>query len=301
MRDIKTLDLNLLKALDALLDERSVTRAAARLSLTQPAVSGMLTRLRDSFGDPLFVRNQRGIIPTPRALELALPVKKVLDEIGELLQPALFDPATAAMTVSIAATDYALKTILVPFLARLREVAPGIRVAIHPVEDDRLQGQLESGELDLVLITPEVTLPGLHARRLFDERYVSVMRSSHPAATTGSLTLAQFCQLDHAIVSYVGGRFRGATDIALAQQGLSRHVTLSVNSFTALTEILLITDLIAVMPERLVRHQPGLICMEPPLPISGFTKVAAWHDRTHHDSSHAWVRAFLFEICSGLA
>lgn len=298
MRDIKTLDLNLLKALDALLDERSVTRAAARLSLTQPAVSGMLTRLRDSFGDPLFVRNQRGIIPTPRALELAMPVKKVLDDIGDLLQPAVFDPATAVMTVSIAATDYALKTILVPFLARLREVAPGIRVAIHSVEDSRLLTQMESGELDLALITPEVTQPGLHARRLFDERYVCVMRSTHPAAAAGTLTLAEFCTLEHAIVSYVGGSFRGATDIALAQQGLTRHVALSVNSFTALTDILQMTDLIAVMPERLIRHQTGLICMEPPLPISGFTKVAAWHDRTHHDAGYAWVRAFLFETCT---
>lgn len=301
MRDIKTLDLNLLKALDALLDERSVTRAAARLSLTQPAVSGMLTRLRDSFGDPLFIRNQRGIIPTPRALELAIPVRKVLDDIGDLLQPALFEPATAEMTVSIAATDYALKTILVPFLARLRDVAPGIRVAIHPVEDSRLQAQLESGELDLVLITPEVTLPGLHARRLFDERYVCVMRATHPAASLGVLSLEQFCALDHAIVSYVGGSFWGATDTALSQQGLSRHVALSVNSFTALIEILQITDLIAVMPERLIRHQPGLISMAPPLPIAGFTKVAAWHERTHHDSGHAWVRAFLFEVCSNLA
>jgi DNA-binding transcriptional LysR family regulator len=124
MTDIKTLDLNLLKALDALLDERSVTRAASRLGLTQPAVSGMLTRLRESFEDPLFVRTQRGIIPTLRALEMSEPVKRLLSDAEALLQPPAFDPATARMTLSVAATDYALRAIVVPFLCALRPRAP---------------------------------------------------------------------------------------------------------------------------------------------------------------------------------
>ena len=104
--DIRNLDLNLLKTLDALLDERSVTRAAQRLALTQPAVSGMLVRLRDSFGDPLFVRAQRGMLPTARALELAAPVKQLLSDIEQLLQPAHFDPRSAELTLRLAATDY---------------------------------------------------------------------------------------------------------------------------------------------------------------------------------------------------
>ena len=217
------LDLNLLRALDALLDERNVTRAAQRLSLTQPAVSAMLTRLRESFGDPLFVRSQRGIVPTERALELAAPLKQVLSEIEQMLQPRAFDPREAGMTLTLASTDYALRAVVVPFLARLREAAPGVRAVIVPVQHERLQAQLESGDVDMALITPETTPVDLHARRLFDERYVCVMRADHPAAAR-RLTLERFCALDHALVSYAGGSLSGVTDEALARVGRSRRV-----------------------------------------------------------------------------
>src|SRR6516225_214636 len=137
--DIRTVDLNLLRTLDALLDERNVTKAAQRLSLTQPAVSGMLTRLRESFDDPLFVRTQRGIVPTLRALELAAPLKQILGEIDALLRPPAFDPATAELTLSIASTDYALQVVVLPFLEALRRKASGVRVAVVPVQDALLQ------------------------------------------------------------------------------------------------------------------------------------------------------------------
>jgi len=297
MRDIRTVDLNLLKTLDALLDERSVTRAATKLALTQPAVSGMLTRLRDSFDDPLFVRTQRGIVPTPRALELAAPVKRVLEEIGALLQPATFDPAIARMTISIAATDYALQTIIVPFLALLRQRAPFIRLAVRPMEDEKIQSQLETGDIDIALMTPETTPPDLHARRLFDEQYVCALRRDHPDAAEGTLSLARFCELEHAIVSYVGGGFRGVTDLELAKIGRERRVILSISSFLVLTDILCTSDLMAVVPKRLVINDETLRLIESPLAIPGFTKVAAWHERTHHDPAHQWIRALLFEIC----
>ncbi len=298
MRDIRTVDLNLLKALDALLDERSVTKAAARLALTQPAVSGMLTRLRDSFADPLFVRAQRGLVPTPRALELALPIKRVLGEIEALLQPQRFEPATASVTLTIAATDYAQRTILVPFLTALGRQAPGIRIAALPVDDNRVLSQLEAGDLDLAILTPETTHDGLHARHLYEEQYVCVMRHNHPAAS--DLTLQRFCALDHAIVSYAGGGFRGVTDSALAQLGLERRVSLSVTSFLMLLEVLRGSDLIAVVPRRLVRASDGLQISEPPLSLPGFSKIAAWHERTHHQPAQQWVRALLFETCKAL-
>lgn len=157
--DIKSLDLNLLKALDALLDERSVTRAAERLALTQPAVSGMLTRLRESFDDPLFVRTQRGIAPTLRALALAGPLKELLCNAEALLRPQAFDPATAHMTLRIAATDYALQAVVLPFLAVLRQRAPGLCVAVVPAQHLPLHERLERGDIDLALVTPERTAP----------------------------------------------------------------------------------------------------------------------------------------------
>ncbi|WP_321924784.1 LysR family transcriptional regulator [Paraburkholderia guartelaensis] len=294
------LDLNLLRALDALLDERNVTRAAQRLSLTQPAVSAMLTRLRESFGDPLFVRSQRGIVPTERALQLAAPLKQVLSEIEQMLQPQAFAPAEAEMTLTLASTDYALRAVVVPYLARLRETAPGVRAVIVPVQHERLQAQLESGDVDLALITPETTPADLHARRLFDERYVCVMRADHPAAAR-RLTLERFCALDHALVSYEGGSLSGVTDEALVRVGRTRRVTVSVNSFLVLPDILLTSDLIAVVPSRLVKNAPGLAVVEPPLAIPGFTKTLAWHERTHRSPGHQWARALLFETCEALA
>jgi len=301
MNDLKSMDLNLLKALDALLDEHSVTRAAARLGLTQPAMSGMLTRLRERFGDPLFVRAQRGVVPTRRALELAQPVKQLLRGIDALLQPDRFEPASAAMTLSIGATDYALRAIAVPFLAALRRQAPGIRVAVLPVEDERLQQRLERGELDLALVTPDSTPADLHARRLFDERYVCVMRRDHPAAADAGagngLSLDVFCALDYALVSYAGGGFAGVTDAALAALGRQRRVTLYVTSFLILPEILRASDLAAVVPRRLAAGMDGLAMFEPPLAIPGFTKTVAWHERTHRDPAHRWLRELLFQTC----
>ncbi len=134
MRDIKSLDLNLLKAFDALFDERNVTRAADRLGLTQPAVSGMLGRLRDSFDDPLFVRTQRGIVPTIRAEELATPIRQILSEVGGLLQPAVFDPSTAEFTVSLAATDYALHAVVLPFCQDFGGSRPASGLQFFPLK-----------------------------------------------------------------------------------------------------------------------------------------------------------------------
>lgn len=295
MRDIKSLDLNLLKAFDALFDERNVTRAADRLGLTQPAVSGMLGRLRDSFDDPLFVRTQRGIVPTIRAEELATPIRQILSEVGGLLQPAVFDPSTAEFTVSLAATDYALHAVVLPFLPRLRRLAPGIRVAILPVEDEDPQARFERGELDLALVTPETAPQNLYSRHLFDETYVCAAKAGHPDAPSGAISLDRFCSLDHVLVSLSGQRFLGVTDIALAALGKQRRVVLSVGSFLALGEILKMTDLISVIPSRLARSDRALTVMEPPLSIPGFSKIAVWHGRTHQDPRHQWFRSLLFK------
>ena len=156
------------------------------------------------------------------------------------------------------------------------------------------------GEIDLALVTPESTLPELHARRLFDERYVCVMRANHPDAQGGALSLDRFCELDHALVSYIGGSFKGVTDEALARLGRERRVTVSVTSFLVLPRILKSSDLIAVVPYRLVARSRGLVAIEPPLEIPGFTKTASWHERTHRSPAHRWVRELLFKTCAAL-
>jgi DNA-binding transcriptional LysR family regulator len=294
--DIRTMDLNLLKALDALLDERNVTRAAERLALPQPAMNVMLTRLRESFGDQLFVRSQRGIVPTLRALELAGPLKQVLGDVQILLEPPAFDPALANLALTIAATDYALQAVVVPFLSVLRPRAPGIRVVVVPAQ----QQQLERGEVDLSLLTPESPPADLRSRRLLDERYVCLIRSDHPAAKSERISLDFFCALEHASVSYPGANFAAATDEALAKFGRERRVALSVNSFLVLPTILRESDMIAVVPRRLATHVEGLSVIDPPFDIPGFTTTAVWHQRTHHCPGQRWLRALLFEICESL-
>ena len=300
MRDIRKLDLNLLRALDALLDERSVTKAAERLALTQPAVSGVLARLRESFDDPLFVRTPRGIVPTPRAMQIVGPLKQILGEVETLLRPSTFEPSTAAFTISVAATDYAFRAAVIPFLSKLRQVAPGIRVAARPVEDDRVETQFERGDLDLALMTPEAALPELHSQHLFDESYVCAVRADHPDATARALSIDRFCALDHALVSFTGERFWGVTDDALTSIGRRRHIAVSVTGFLVLTEVLLTTDLIAVVPRRLVSGVDGLVLLKPPIDIPGFSKLAVWHERTHYDPGHQWARALLIETCGAL-
>jgi len=160
MRDIRSLDLNLLKTLDALLEERNVTRAAARLGLTQPAVSAMLARLREAFEDPLFVRAQRGIVPTLRATAMAGAVKQVLGDIEGLLRPGAFDPATATFTLTLAATDYALQVIAVPYLSALRRQAPGIRVAVRPMDERPALALFEQGASQVIATATHGVLSG---------------------------------------------------------------------------------------------------------------------------------------------
>ncbi|MBC2666923.1 LysR family transcriptional regulator [Novosphingobium flavum] len=294
IRDIRSLDLNLLKALDALLIECNATRAAERLGLTQPAVSGLLARLRDAFGDPLFVRGQRGMLPTERALQLAGPVRQVLEAAEALLQRPAFVPAEADMTLTLAATDYALQAVVAPFLVRLRVEAPGIRVAALAADSLALQARFDTGDLDLALTTPQTALPALHARTLFEEDYVVALREDHPDAAA-PLGLDRYCALDHALVSLAGGGFAGVADAALAGLGRSRRVVLSVSSFLVLAGILRSTDLIATVPRRLLRDMPGLAIRPLPLPVPGFTKIAVWHERTHRDEGHRWLRGLLFE------
>lgn len=295
MRDIKSLDLNLLKAFDALFGERNVTRAADRLGFTQPAVSGMLARLRDNFDDPLFVRTQRGIVPTKRAEDLATPIRQILSDVGGLLQPAIFDPATAEFTVSVAATDYALHTVVLPILPKLRALAPGIKVAISAVESGHQQQLFERGEIDLGLVTPETAPQDLHDVHLFDETYVCAMREDHPEAGRKDISLDRFCELDQAVVSFSGERFHGVTDVALAKVGRQRRVVLSVTSFLALLDVLKTTDVIAVIPSRLARRDAGVVTVAPPIPVAGFSKILVWHDRIHRDAGLRWFRALILE------
>jgi DNA-binding transcriptional LysR family regulator len=295
LRDLRRTDLGLLAVLDALLEERSVTRAAVRLAVTQPTVSGMLARLRKVFDDPLFVRTQRGLLPTPRALAVAPQLKQWLNDAGALVAGQTFEPSSARWTTAVAANDYIQSALIVPFLARLRAGAPHARVVVRPASTDRVADTLASGELDLNITgtteTPSYDLP---SRLLYEERYVGVVRQDHPLDGQRAVSLDTFCSYPHVLVSPTEGRFAGPTDQALARLGRARRVVLSVPGFLVLPDILQTDDLIAVVPERVLRGRlAGLRTFTPPVAIPTFAVVALWHPRLHKDPAHRWFRELL--------
>lgn len=287
---LRRLDLNLLVTLDALLSEHHVTRAAARLHLSQPAVSVQLARLREVFEDSLLLPGPRGMRPTARADELREPLRQALESLAQAVAPASpFDPAHASRTWRIAASDYGESTIVLSALAGLRSAAPGTRLAIFELTPSALAREVEQGRIDLAFHIAEEAPTDLHQRSVFTERYVLASRVGHPKLKRRP-TLAQFCKLDHVIVSPDGGGFLGATDTALADRGMSRNVALSVPHFLFLVSVLANTDFVAMVPSRLVRENKALQVVEPPLELPGFEMLMLWHERVHRDPAHRWLR-----------
>ncbi|MHA6195419.1 LysR family transcriptional regulator [Pseudomonas wadenswilerensis] len=290
---LRRLDLNLLVTLDALLTELNVTRAAQRLHLAQPTVSVQLARLRDLLGDPLLLPGPRGMRPTARAEALRAPLRQALEALHLAIAPAQdFDPAAASQTWRVAATDYGASTILLPALARIRAAAPATRLAVLDLQPSALVRQAELGEIDMAFHIAEQAPDALHQRSLFVERYVLVGRVDHPGLRRKP-TLKQFCALEQVIVSPDGGGFHGPTDTALAEQGLSRQVVLSVPHFMLLASVLASSDLVAMVPERLVVGDARLKMVEAPLAVRGFEMLMLWPERVHRDPGHRWLREII--------
>lgn len=287
---LRRLDLNLLVTLDTLLTEHNVTRAAERLHLSQPSVSIHLAKLRDILGDPLLLPGPRGMRPTARADELRIPLRQALESLERAVSPCSpFDPAKASHTWRIAASDYGESTVLLPALAGLHLAAPDTRLAVLEVAPSRIARQSEQGDIDLAFHIRGDALQGLRHRSLFTERYVLVGRAGHPRLKRRP-TISQFCKLDHVIMSPNGGEFQGVTDIALSALGLTRRVVLSVPHFLFLVSVLASTDLVAMLPSRLVCDNRALQVVEPPVDVPGFEMSMLWHERSHRDPAHRWLR-----------
>jgi DNA-binding transcriptional LysR family regulator len=290
MNNLRRLDLNLLVTLDVLLAEHNVTRAAERLNFSQPSVSVHLAKLREIFDDPLLLPGPRGMRPTARAEELREPLRQALEALERAVAPASpFDPAQARDTWRVAATDYGESAILLPALAGLRAAAPGTRIAVVEMVPSRIAKQAELGDIDLAFHTVEGSPLNLRRRTLFAERYVLAGRAGHPRLKRRP-TLKQFCTLDQVIVSPDGGGFSGVTDAALAEHGLERRVVLSVPHFLFLRSVLESTDLVAMLPERLVGNSGTLQVVDAPLEVPGYEMAMLWHERSHRDPAHQWLR-----------
>ncbi|MFM0552099.1 LysR family transcriptional regulator [Paraburkholderia sediminicola] len=293
MNNLRRLDLNLLVTLDVLLSEHNVTRAAERLNFSQPSVSVHLAKLREVLGDPLLLPGPRGMRPTARAEALREPLREALEALERAVAPARpFDPAEATQSWHIAATDYVESTIILPALAGLRAAAPGTRLAVVELVPPRIARQAEQGEIDLGFHTSEGAPEGLRHRVLFAEQYVLVGRAGHPRLKRRP-TLAQFCKLEHVIVSPDGGGFAGVTDEVLAKAGMTRRVVLSVPHFLFMLSALASTDLVGMLPARLVRGNSALRVVEPPLEVPGYEIAMLWHERSHRDPAHQWLREYI--------
>ncbi len=293
-------DLNLLVSLHALLSERHVSRAAARLGMSQPTMSRALARLRAMFDDPLFIRVKSGVHPTARALELYPQVEALLAGVHALMRPPQFDPRAASGVIRVAAPDIAVYMLVPPLLRALAEEAPGLDLEILKWSPDWRQ-RLEDGSVDLTVGTPTGEEPNLYSRALIKADWMCVLRSGHPVLRE-KWTLARFVALNHMLVSLTG-RGGGPVDAALAQRGLSRRVALRV-PYPALTPLLIAeTELVLTTNRWLARKlakPAGLVLRRPPLAIPPIRAPMVWHERTHRDPRQRWVRELLGRIAADL-
>lgn len=291
VRRLETLDLNLLVALDVLLQQGSVTRAAKQLGVSQPAVSQKLKRLREELDDPLFVPGSQGILPTPRALAIRAPLRRLLDELGQaVLGVPSFDPATSERRFVIAGSDLFEFAVLPNLLERLTEIAPHVRLSAVPRSVD-LFDRLEHGTIDFVVGPSFLERPGIRRVKLTEDGFVVLARRGHPLMS-GRLTLAKYLRAQHLVVS-PGGRPGTFVDRALAEQGKSRTVAVQVSSFVAVPFIAARSDYFATVPSQLARHVTPLLDLESrklPVAVPAVRSFLAWHERFEHDPGHRWFR-----------
>jgi len=281
--NLRSIDLNLLVVLDALLDERHVSRAALRLGMSQPAASNALARLRHLFGDPLLERTAAGMVLTPRAEAARGPLKTLLAGVTGVLDPPPPDPRSLRQVVRMVMADMPAREAIVPLLERLAETAPGIDLVIQPWRGPaRTVEALRQGDADLALAVVDDPDPDIVRMELFREHYRAILRRDHPAA--GRLTLENWLEWPHVMVSGRSER-RSHLDDRLAERGLKRRVGIVVPSFLAVPEIVARSDMIALLPSTCLPENAGsgfCVC-DPPLEMDGFMVDLTWHRRNDAD------------------
>ncbi len=292
--------LPLLPTLSALLEEANVTRAAARLGISQPRMSARLAKVRRLIGDPLLVpaARGRGMAPTPRGLELRASVAKAMRALDDAMTPPEpFDPVQSSRRFHLIANDNSMAVVGAALVFQMhRAGACGMHLGVLPFEAVSLTSRLESGAADLVLASGALLSnePALISRVLFNDRLRTAQRRGHPRGRS-PLNIESFCRLDHVLVSS-DGAVEGAVDHALARLGRKRRVAVSVPSYLLALQLVEHTDLVVTLPERLLRTRIGQLEMsEPPLDLPGFSLAAGWHPRVQADPANTWFRDRLIE------
>jgi DNA-binding transcriptional LysR family regulator len=309
--NFRTLDLNLLRVFDEVMTERSLTRAARKLAITQPAVSNALRRLRESLGDELIQRHGQEMAPTPRALALWPAVREALRQLQEVITPSSFAPAQATTTFVLAMADATAAQLMPGLVEVMDRDAPGVSIRVVPLTTRDPRHLLDLEEADLAIGHFPAALADLTARaqagtpvayahqRLFSGEYVCVMRRDHPLASA-PLTLDRYCAARHLLVSFSGRPF-GFIDASLAPLGRERRIVLTVNQFFTAGKVVAHSNLLTVLPRHFVNvtgFADQLVLRELPFTVPSIHIDALWHHRVHRASAHEWLRGTISAVAS---
>ena len=301
--NLSAIDLNLLVALDALLRECSVTRAADIVGLSQPAMSRALGRLRDVFDDPLLVRAGHAMVPTPRAHALAEPLGDALDAVRRTFEPTgAFDPQTAERSFLVSAVDTTQSVVLPPLLDHLAREAPGVEVATAPLRaSSETFAQLASGRLDLAIGRFESPPDGMRRALLYSDTIVCLVRRDHPRVR-GRLSMKRYLAESHLSASPVSpAEVPYTIEGLLTEQGLARRVACTVENLAIAPLVVARTDLVCSAPSRTIApfaRGLALRTLAPPFAAPGFDLHLAWHERNDRDAGHRWLREALTSLFS---
>ncbi len=299
--NLSAIDLNLLVILQALLEEKNVTRAGRRVGLTQPATSNALGRLRALLDDPLLVRSGRHFVLTPRAERLQRDVDAALAKVTYALRdPTPFSPADTDAVFRVGMSDYAAFVLLPGLYRHLAAEAPAARLAVIPIEARIAEDLLDERVIDVAVDVFAGPPPSGPHEHLFDDDFVCVMRAGHPLAKA-PMTRKRFVAHPHLLVS-PGGQRQGVVDRALTELGLARDVAVTVPHFLMAPHLLADSDLVGVLAGRIAHALAapiGLIVRPPPLKLPGFAVTMVWHHRIDADPAHAWLRSLLAQTARG--
>jgi DNA-binding transcriptional LysR family regulator len=298
---LSAIDLNLLVVFDALMQDRNVTRAGDRLGLSQPAMSHALARLRHMVKDDLFIRSPKGMVPTPRAEELAAPVRAALDGLRHSLEPAQFDPSTATRNIRIAVDNYAARVLVAPLAARIVKLAPLVTLDFRPLGTLEVPDLLDRDELDLVIGPLAEQGERFSRQPLLDDKFVVVLRKNHPAAKTREMPIEKFAALPH--IEITSASYATAfIDEAVARHGLARRVALQA-PFLSLARILVTSDMVSTLPRRaaeeLVRYRQ-LVIRPLPCPSPTVEIAMIWARRFANQPANRWLRDVVGRVAKGL-
>lgn len=298
--DIENFDLNTLKALDVLLREKHVSRAAGLLNVSQPALSRTLAKLRDQFEDELLVRDGAGYILTARAANLVEPIRALLSDVNQILRPKDFLVSDLQGQLCIASLDIEMFLFFPTLLSRVGELAPRLELRAMTINKGDLT-ILDSGEADVAMIARDSTTGRYRRRLLYADNHVTVLNRRFSKSIDDILTLDFFSNADHGLVT-VEGTGVGFVDDALAELGLTRNIVARVPNFTLVADLCASRDILVTIPEKLasrLKNDKRLRVLATPIYTPPASTYLYWHPRNHTNPSNKWLRQLIFETCSG--